>query len=162
MAVFDKIASLFGGGLVDSVLDTVKAYFPPGMTPQQEAELKLGLEKLAFEKQKQADAMMADAGRQVTERISLLEGTATDLRSVPFIGPIMLFMRGAQRPVWGFATMWADAMWFSGQWGSLSQQQESALWLINMLVLSFLFGERAVSNLAPLVSEFIAKRSGKQ
>lgn len=91
-----------------------------------------------------------------------MEGTATDLRAVPVIGPIMLFMRGAQRPVWGVATMWADAMWFSGKWGALSQQQESALWLINMLVLSFLFGERAVSNLAPLVSEFMAKRSGKQ
>ena len=99
MAIFDKIASLFGGGLVDSMLDTVKAYFPPCMTTQQEAELKLELERLAFEKQKQADAMLADAERQVTERISLLEGTATDLRAVPVIGPIMLFMRGAQRPV---------------------------------------------------------------
>lgn len=107
MAIFDKIASLFGGGLVDSMLDTIKAYFPPGMTPQQEAELKLGLERLSFEKQKQADAMMADAERQVTERISLLEGTATDLRSVPIVGPIMLFMRGAQRPVWGFAVLCA-------------------------------------------------------
>jgi len=79
------------------MLDTVKAYLPPGMTPQQEAELKLELERLAFEKQKQADAMLADAERHVTERISLLEGTATDLRSVPFIGPIMLFMRGVLR-----------------------------------------------------------------
>lgn len=162
MAIFDKLADLFGGGLVTSVLDTVKSYLPPGMTPQEEGALKLEIERMAFEKQKQADAMLADAERQVTERISLLEGTATDLRAVPIIGPLMLFMRGAQRPVWGFATMWADGMWFSGQWGALSQQQESALWLINMLVLSFLFGERAVSNLAPLVSEFIAKRSGKQ
>ncbi len=162
MSIIDKIASLFGGGLVDGVLKTVEKYLPPDMSQAEKAEMKLELQRLAFEKQKQADYMMADAERRVTERISLLEGTATDLRSVPVIGPIMLFMRGVQRPVWGFATMWADGMWFSGQWGSLSQQQESALWLINMLVLSFLFGERAVSNLAPIVSEFIAKRSGKQ
>ena len=158
MAIFDKIASLFGGGLVDSVLDTVKAYFPPGMTPQQEAELKLELERLAFEKQKQADAMLADAERQVTERISLLEGTATDLRAVPIIGPLMLFARGIQRPVWGFAVLYADMMWFSGKWGQMSTQQESALWVINLLVLGFLFGERAVANLAPVISEVMASR----
>lgn len=158
MNLLDKISGLFGGSLVDSVLDTVKAYLPPGMTPQQEAELKLELERLAFEKQKQADAMMADAERQVTERISLLEGTATDLRSVPFIGPIMLFMRGVQRPVWGFAVLYADMMWFSGKWGEMSEQQESSLWVINLLVLGFLFGERAVANLAPVISEVMAQR----
>lgn len=157
MAIFDKIASLFGGGLVDSMLDTVKAYFPPGMTQQQEAELKLELERLAFEKQKQADVMLADAERQVTERISLLEGTATDLRAVPIVGPLMLFMRGIQRPVWGFAVLYADMMWFSGKWGQMSTQQESALWVINLLVLGFLFGERAVANLAPVISDIITR-----
>lgn len=158
MAIFDKIASLFDGGLVDSMLDTVKAYLPPGMTPQQEAELQLKLERLAFEKQKQADAMLADAERQVTERISLLEGTATDLRAVPVIGPIMLFMRGAQRPVWGFAVLYADMMWFSGKWGVMTTQQESALWVINLLVLGFIFGERAVANLAPVISDMMSRR----
>lgn len=158
MAIFDKIASLFGGGLVDSMLDTVKAYFPPGMTPQQEAELRLNIERMAFEKQKQADAMLADAERQVTERISLLEGTATDLRAVPIVGPLMLFMRGIQRPVWGFAVLYADMMWFSGKWGQMSTQQESALWVINLLVLGFLFGERAVANLAPIISEVMSRR----
>lgn len=158
MAIFDKIASMFGGGLVDSVLETVKAYFPPGMTPQQEAELRLNIERMAFEKQKQADAMLADAERQVTERISLLEGTATDLRAVPIIGPLMLFMRGIQRPVWGFAVLYADMMWFSGKWGQMSTQQESALWVINLLVLGFLFGERAVANLAPIISEVMSRR----
>lgn len=158
MAIFDKIASMFGGGLVDSVLDTVKAYFPPGMTPQQEAELRLNVERMAFEKQKQADAMLADAERQVTERISLLEGTATDLRAVPIVGPLMLFMRGIQRPVWGFAVLYADMMWFSGKWGQMSDQQESALWVINLLVLGFLFGERAVANLAPVISDIMTRR----
>lgn len=158
MAIFDKIASMFGGELVDSVLETVKAYFPPGMTPQQEAELRLNIERMALEKQKQADAMLADAERQVTERISLLEGTATDLRSVPIVGPLMLFMRGIQRPVWGFAVLYADMMWFSGKWGQMSTQQESALWVINLLVLGFLFGERAVANLAPIISSVIIRR----
>lgn len=158
MAIFDRLADLFGGGLVTSVLDTMKAYLPPDMTPQEEGALKLELERMAFEKQKQADAMLADAERQVTDRISLLEGTATDLRAVPIIGPLMLFMRGIQRPVWGFAVLYADMMWFSGKWGQMSAQQESALWVINLLVLGFLFGERAVANLAPIISEVMARR----
>lgn len=161
MAIFDKLADLLGGGLVTSVLDTVKAYLPPGMTPQQEGELKLELERMAFEKKKQADAMLADAERQVTERISLLEGTATDLRAVPLVGPLMLFARGIQRPVWGFAVLYADMMWFSGKWGVLSAQQESALWVINLLVLGFLFGERAVANLAPVISDVLLSRRQK-
>lgn len=158
MAIFDKLADLFGGGLVTSVLDTVKSYLPPGMTPQEESALKLEIERMAFEKQKQADAMLADAERQVTERISLLEGTATDLRAIPIVGPLMLFMRGIQRPVWGFAVLYADMMWFSGKWGQMSTQQESSLWVINLLVLGFLFGERAVANLAPIISEVMASR----
>lgn len=158
MAIFDKLADLFGGSLVTSVLDTVKSYLPPGMTPQEENALKLEIERMAFEKQKQADAMLADAERQVTERISLLEGTATDLRAVPIVGPMMLFMRGIQRPVWGFAVLYADMMWFSGKWGQMSMQQESALWVINLLVLGFLFGERAVANLAPIISDIMIKR----
>lgn len=158
MSLIDKVASLFGGGLVDSVLKTVEKYLPPDMSPSEKAEMELELQRMAFEKQKQADAMMADAERRVTERISLLEGTATDLRSIPFIGPIMLFMRGAQRPVWGFAVLYADMMWFSGKWGAMTAQQESALWVINLLVLGFIFGERAVANLAPVISDIMIRR----
>lgn len=158
MSLIDKVASLFGGGLVDSVIKTVEKYLPPDMSPAEKAAMELELQRMAFEKQKQADAMMADAERRVTERISLLEGTATDLRSIPFIGPVMLFMRGIQRPVWGFAVLYADMMWFSGDWGRMSSQQESALWVINLLVLGFLFGERAVANLAPIISEVMANR----
>lgn len=158
MAIFDKIASLFGGGLVDSVIKTVEKYLPPDMSPAEKAAMELELQRMAFEKQKQADSMMADAERRVTERISLLEGTATDLRSIPFIGPIMLFMRGAQRPVWGFAVLYSDMMWFSGRWGVMTTQQESALWVINLLVLGFVFGERAVANLAPVISDIMSRR----
>lgn len=158
MNLIDKVASLFGGGLVDSVLKTVEKYLPPDMSPAEKASMELELQRMAFDRQKQADAMMADAERRVTERISLLEGTATDLRSTPFIGPIMLFMRGAQRPVWGFAVLYADMMWFSGKWGVMTTQQESALWVINLLVLGFIFGERAVANLAPVISDIMSRR----
>lgn len=158
MSLLDKVANLFGGGLVDSVLKTVEKYLPPDLSPTEKAAMELELQKLAFEKQKQADAIMADAEKRVTERISLLEGTATDLRAIPWLGPIMLFLRGAQRPVWGFAVLYSDLMWFSGKWGTLTQQQESALWVINLLVLGFIFGERAVANIAPIIGDILARR----
>lgn len=158
MSLIDKVASLFGGGLVDSVIKTVEKYLPPDMSPSEKATMELDLQRMAFEKQKQADAMMADAERRVTERISLLEGTATDLRSIPLLGPAMLFLRGSQRPTWGFAVMYADMMWFSGKWGVMTVQQESALWVINLLVLGFVFGERAVANLAPIISDIMSRR----
>ncbi len=158
MSLIDKVVSLFGGGLVDSITKVIEKYLPPDMSPAEKAAMELELQRMAFEKQKQADSMMADAERRVTERISLLEGTATDLRSIPFIGPIMLFMRGAQRPVWGFAVLYADMMWFSGEWGVMTTQQESALWVINLLVLGFIFGERAVANLAPVISDIMSRR----
>lgn len=161
MGLFDKVADLFGGNLVSSVLQTVEKYLPPDMSPQEKAAMSLELDRLAFEKQKQADIAILEAEKSLTDRISLLEGTATDLRAVPFIGPLMLFARGIQRPVWGFAVLYGDYCWFSGKWAALGEQQESALWLINLLVLSFLFGERAVANIAPIVSEFIDKRTRK-
>ena len=53
-------------------------------------------------------------------------------------------------------------MVFSKTWDlSSNQQLESAFWIINFLVLGFLFGERAVKNVAPMVNDMIAKRAGK-
>lgn len=161
MAFFDKIADLFSGGLVDSIVKTVEKYLPPDMSDADKAAMSLELDKLAFEKQRQADAAISDAEKRVTERISLLEGTATDLRAIPLVGPIMLFLRGVQRPVWGFSTMYADLMWFSGKWGTMTPQQESALWVVNLLVLGFLFGERAVANLAPIIGEVMSRGKAK-
>lgn len=158
MSLLDKVTSLFGGSLVDSVLKTVEKYLPPDLSPTEKASMELELQRLAFERQKQADAIMADAEKRVTERISLLEGTATDLRAIPWLGPIMLFLRGAQRPVWGFAVLYADMMWFSRGWEVMTPQQESALWVINLLVLGFIFGERAVANLAPVIGDLMARR----
>lgn len=161
MGLLSKITDLFGGSLVETVVNTIEKYLPPDMSPQEKAQLTLDLERLAFEKQKQADQVATDAEARLTERASLLEGTATDLRAVPIIGPILLLLRGVQRPVWGFAALYMDIMWFSGSWHSLSAQQESALYVVNLLVLGFLFGERAVANLAPVIAEMMSRRQPK-
>ncbi len=160
MGMLDKIANVLSGSLFGEVKDLVKTYFPPDMTAEQKAQLEIELVKLELTKQAQINEALASSERAITERISQMEGTAQDLRAVPIVGPIVIFFRGMQRLVWGYGTFAADFLWFSGKW-TLGEQQESALWIVNILVLGFLFGERAVQNVAPLISELMVKRGTK-
>ncbi len=160
MGMLDKIANVLSGSLFGEVKDLVKTYFPPDMTAEQKAQLEIKLMELELTKQVQLSAALAESESAITNRISQLEGTAQDLRAIPIVGPIVIFFRGMQRMLWGYGTFMADFYWFSGKW-QLQEQQESALWIINILVLGFLFGERAIQNVAPLISELMAKRSAK-
>lgn len=98
------------------------------------------------------------------KRIREMEGTASDLKSAGALGKVVLFLRGVQRPLWGFSLLYLDFMVFSGKWelqpslggiaasvaGNLPSL-ESTFWMINMLVLGFLFGERALKNILPTI-----------
>lgn len=157
MSFLDNLTSIVGGSLFKEAKEIVMAYWPPEVPPEKKLELQAKLNELELTKARQIDQAIADAERLVTERIALTEGSAQDLRAIPVVGPLVLFLRGLQRPIWGYATLYGDAMWFMGRW-QLSEQQESALWVINFLVLGFLFGERAVQNVAPLITDLLEKR----
>lgn len=110
------------------------------------------------------------ASDQVTDRAAKLEGTAEDLRSLPLIGRVVLFLRGCQRPAWGFAALAMDWLVLSGRWtvaltvtGTGDLTAEGCIVLaVNILVLGFLFGERAVKNLLPLAAMALrARGAGK-
>lgn len=162
MSFFDGILNAVtggGSGLAGQILDTVKAYFPPDMPPEKQAQMKLDLERLSFEKEKAVDAAIAESEKAVNERIAAYEGTASDLKSVPILGPLMLFARGAQRPVWGFSCLYMDYQVFSGAWAlTPGSQAAAAFYVINFLVLGFLFGERAVKNVAPFITDMISAK----
>lgn len=157
MSVLQKLGDIVGGSLFKEAKEIVMAYWPPEVPPEKKLELQARLNEIELTKARQIDQAMAEAEARITERIALTEGSAQDLRAIPIIGPVVLFLRGLQRPVWGYATLFGDAMWFMGKW-QLSEQQESALWVINFLVLGFLFGERAVQNVAPLIAEIMQGR----
>lgn len=159
--VFSKLASglanTLTGGLADTLYDAIKTYFPPEMPLEEKGKLMLQLQRLELEKKQQADEVLLDAERELTQRISQLEGTAKDLKTIPYLGDLVIFMRGCQRPIWGFFTIWLDYQWFS-HW-TLSSHQQQAMIAINLLVLGFLFGERAAKNIAPWIIQAIqAKR----
>ena len=160
MSILAKLGEFVGGGLFKEVKSLVQDYFPPDMSPQQRAELEINLQEIAAQKEIQVNRLMLEAEQALTQRITQLEGSAQDLRAIPIVGPLVIFLRGLQRPLWGYAVLYIDVMWFSGKW-QLAEQQESAMWIINLLVLGFLFGERAVQNIAPLISELISKGRAK-
>lgn len=151
MNILAKVTSFIGGGLFKEIKETAMAYFPPDMNPQQKAEAELAIDKALMEKQRQANQILLDAARQLDSRIKEQEGTAKDLLGLPFIGRFVLFLRGVQRPAWGFGTFYLDFRWLFDAGVTFTAQQELALTIINLLVLGFLFGERTVKNLEPLI-----------
>lgn len=162
MGVFSKIIEVATGGLGGQIVDLVKTYIPADMPPEKKAELTLSIERLAMEREKNTNDAIRDSELAINERIREYEGTAKDLQAVPVLGPIMIFLRGAQRPIVGYAAVYLDYMVFSGQWDLDGLAQvESAFWVINVLVFGFLFGERAVRNVMPMVMDAMGKRQSK-
>ena len=156
MSFLDKAADFIGGSLFGEIKDTVMAYFPPDMSPQERAKAELQIQAMLHAKQIEANKVLADSAAQLDRRIAEQEGTAKDLLALPILGRVIIFARGAQRPVWGFSTLYMDHQWFfSG--GEFNEQQQTAMITINVLVLGFLFGERAIKNLEPLLIKVFAK-----
>lgn len=164
------------GGLSDRVVEIVDAVTggeTSGLTGEQKASLKVTIEQEITKRTQIANEAASDAERMVTARAAQLEGTASDLMQFGIVGRLVVFLRGAQRPVWGFGTLYMDYMVFSGQWTlgpeiTVSEQgwpsdteglRAVAFVVINILVLGFLFGERAVKNVMPLILAWLnAKR----
>lgn len=161
MDFLTKIASLATGGLADSIFNVVKTYFPPDMPPEKKAEAQIAIERLAMEREKLANDAARDAEQAVNDRLRIYEGTAAELTTIPVLGPIMVFLRGAQRPIIGYATIWLDYNVFAGTWRLEPGAQENCFWVINVLVLGFLFGERALRNLAPVIQVLTQRPTAK-
>ena len=159
MSLLTDVGDALTGGLGKTILDGIKSYFPPDMSPEQKASLELATQNIELQKTIETNKAIASAEQSLNERIAMYEGTASDLKSIPILGPLMLFIRGAQRPVWGFAVLWMDYGVFSGAWKIADPTITNAFWIINFLVLGFLFGERAVTNIMPF---FIQMMKAKQ
>lgn len=150
MGLLSKVTDFLGGSLFKEIKETVTEYFPPNLSPLEKAELEQKLKIFLHQKEMEVQEKLKEASAQLDKRIAEQEGTASDLKSIPFLGPIMLFARGCQRPLWGFFTMYIDYRWFF-EMHEFTEQQSTAMIVINFLVLGFLFGERTIKNLEPLI-----------
>lgn len=159
--ILSKIVSDFGGNIIKEGFDVVKAYFPPSMSDKEKGDAQLAYERFVHEKQNTANNNALAVDQEFNSRIKDMEGTAADLKTIPIIGHIIIFVRGAQRPIWGLFTLYADYMYFSKKWDFSQDSDAEArimLLVINVLVLGFLFGERAIKNVLPFLKEVFGKK----
>lgn len=162
--MFAKILDFVKGGFVKEITGAVDRFvFTKGEKAENEIEkekLKQELIKVLHNQEMELQRLILEADKEFNDRIKSLEGTAADLKQFGWIGKIVIFLRGLQRPLWGYAIIFMDYMVFSGTWAldPDDKTKSSAFWIINFLVLGFLFGERAVKNVAPLVEKFLTKK----
>ena len=160
MSVFSKVADFLSDGIGSKVVDAVIDYFPPSMSAPEKAKLSLVIQQQTDNQANIAAKLVIEAQAEFNKRLNEHEGTAKDLRAIPYLGALIIFARGCQRPLWGFATLVMDYNIFSSHWTLVPGTQESAFWLINFLVLGFLFGERALKNVMPFIMQFMQLKTG--
>lgn len=168
MSFFTKIMNIVSGGVGEKIVDTVKEYFPPSLSEGERMKLEEAIRKSAREHEETLLKLAQEEQAQFDQRIREMEGTAKDLEQFGVVGKIIVFLRGLQRPIWGFFVLYLDYQVFiRNKWPDVAMTQgaqangldfQSAFWIINFLVLGFLFGERAMRNVLPLLQQ---KMGGK-
>jgi len=152
--MFDKIIEFLTGGFATKLVETVRGYFPPSMSDAEKKEFELKLMEITNQHDLELLREVNSAEAEFNQRIKDMEGTASDLTRVPYLGSVILFLRGCQRPAFGMLVLVMDYQVFSGGWSIADGSRlESAFFAINILVLGFLFGERAVKNIMPIVQK---------
>ncbi len=147
------LKKLLGNGdglikMVDGLIDT--------KAEKQERELKI--KQFLHSKEIESERLSFDIEKEFNNRIKDLEGTASDLKDLGWVGKIILFLRGAFRPLVSYAMAYVDIMVFSKQWALPEDEQiVNTFWLINMVIFVFYFGERAIKNVAPLLATYLKK-----
>ena len=160
MNIFTQLSQMLGGDIFKSITDVVKSYWPPSMSDAEKGQAEIALITAKAAAEAQINTALAKVQETYEQRIRDLEGTASDLKTIPFIGSIVIFLRGCQRPLWGFAVLWMDFQVYSGSWKLIDgSKQEACFYVINILVLGFLFGERAIQNLMPLIERVLLARN---
>ena len=151
------------GGLAEQVVSVVSGQFPEKMSEAEKAQLTLAIKEIEHKKEIELLQAWNIQEGQFQKFTVEMEGSAKDLLVIPIFGRLIVFLRAALRPIISALTIYADMMIWSGGWnlavtaGANADQAWSLLWMINMLVLSVLFGERAMQNILPLVEKIIEK-----
>lgn len=149
MKLLSNLAGMVTGKLPSLIADAIHSVLP--LSPEDRAKVDAAVTAAAHEHEIALLRAMGDAEQQLTVRIAKLEGTAADLKGMPILGPIMLFLRGAVRPLFGSAMLVWDWQVLSGHW----QVPDAELFrVLNILVLGFYFGERALKNVLPSLASW--------
>ena len=80
----------------------------------------------------------------------------SDLAGIPYLSTFFFFTRGCQRVLWSIFTIILDWNVFSNEWKLPTDTPiESAFFIVNVLVLGFLFGETFIKNTMPALTEIL-------
>jgi hypothetical protein len=126
---FDPVTAGIEAG--KEIVSLIKRWFPEKMSEEQEAQIG------------------EIATSSFRNFVVQYEGSASDYKDIKFFGPLMMMIRGIIRPAVTIAVVYFDSQYFtlidttSVQWPEGTAQ--ILLWM-NVLVLGFWFGERAVKN----------------
>jgi hypothetical protein len=154
--LIDFISGGLGSELVKGVAGFIKGQFPDKLSEADQLAIQIKMTELTNQQINKASQIAHAEAAEFNARIKDMEGTAADLKAIPILGPFMLFLRGSQRPVWSMGTLYFDYLWFTSG-TSFDEQQNTALIVVNSLVLGFLFGERALKNLEPMIVKVFSK-----
>lgn len=160
MAIFSAIKTFLGDGFASKVMDFVRDRWPANMSEEQKAQMEILVREVTHRQEVELLEIASKSEAEFNQRIKDLEGTAADLKSIPIFGTLVIFLRGTQRPIWGFFTLYMDFIWFTTDTMTWSQQQNTAAIIINIIVLTFLFGERTILNLSPLIERVFGNPKG--
>lgn len=143
---FDPISAV--SNLISKGLDK---FVGDKMSEAEREELKFKMAAYTMEEARKRDSEFRDF---VVE----YEGAARDYREIPVIGPFMMMLRGIIRPAFTVLVGYLDWIYFTGPeiW---TGEQSGLLKAVNIIVLMFWFGERAVKNSG--VMDLLLKRTGK-
>lgn len=141
-------------GFADTAVQLIKDYFPPDMSAEKKAKLEMALKEQACKEDLRQQELALKEREQFQTRIKELEGSAEELKGLPVVGRVILFLRGVQRPLWGLGTFYLNYLFLTGQLPN-PQQVQILLYIMNMLVLGFLFGDKAAASIKPMLANVL-------
>ncbi len=154
--ILGKISGVFSSeGALNDLGNLADRFIETG---EEKREFQLEVQKWAHQKEMEMLKASTEAQEVLNKRVAEQEGTAKDLLQAGWLGRVILFLRGVQRPVWGFSTIYFVWQWYSG---ALPQTPENyrLTFILILLVGGFLFGERAIKNVAPVIKDMLLARA---
>ena len=159
MKFLKGLMGFLNGSFVENGLKFINERWPPDMSEQQRAQMEMIVKEMLHKQTLELAEMAREDEKLFNERTKELEGTAADLKSVWLLGPIIIFLRGAFRPVFSYFVLYADYQYLIvSAMQNWTERQEALLFAVNLLVLIFFFGERAMKNVMPLLARVFEAR----
>ncbi|MGI9249906.1 MAG: hypothetical protein ACR2PR_01740, partial [Pseudohongiellaceae bacterium] len=140
MSILAGIKAFMGGGTGKEIVGFIRDRFPAKLSEAEMMQLQQAADEMDRAHETKLLEFAQKQDESFNERTILMEGTAKDLQQFGFLGKIVVFLRGLFRPTFAYFTMYLDFLWFTGDTTGWTDQQNTAMIVINIIVLVFFFG----------------------